>query len=143
MTIYERLKAFKRKYPRTLAWRLKYHAKIIEKHLNPGEEILYAFAAQKNDNPFDILSTYAFVLTNKRIMIGRKRFFFGYLFTAITPDLFNDLKVTMGILWGKVYIDTIKEFVAISNIDDRALPEIETMITEFMMEQKKLLESKK
>ena len=34
-------------------------------------------------------------------------------------------------------IDTIKEFVAISNIDRNALPEIETKITEFMMEEKR------
>ena len=46
---YEKLKEFKRKYPSTVAWRLKKHAHIIDIHLNKGEEILYAFAAQKND----------------------------------------------------------------------------------------------
>ena len=104
--------------------------------MNPGEEVAYAFAAQKNDNPFDILSTFAIVLTNKRIILARKRLFFGYLFTAITPDLFNDLKVTKGIIWGRIYIDTVKEFVPISNIDPKALPAIETSITEFMMNEK-------
>jgi hypothetical protein len=138
-TIYELLLEYKRKYPSTVAWRLSQHAKIIEKHLNPGEKILYAFAAQKNNNPFDIFSTYAVVLTNKRIMLARKRILFGYFFTAITPDLFNDLKVFMGIIWGRVYIDTIKEYIEFSNIDRDALPEIETKITEFMMEQKKYL----
>ena len=92
---------------------------------------------KKNNNPFDIVSTYAVVLTNKRIMLARKRILFGYFFTAITPDLFNDLKVYMGIIWGRIYIDTIKEYVEFSNIDRNALPEIETKITEFMMEQKK------
>lgn len=136
-TVYQHLIEFKEKYPMTVSWRLKQHAKIIEKHLNPGEEILYAFAAQKNDNPFDLVSTYAIVLTNKRIMMGSKRVIFGYFFTAITPELFNDLKVNMGIIWGKIYIDTIKEFVALSNIDRNALPEIETKITEYMMAEKK------
>ena len=140
--VYEQLLKFKKKYPMTISWRLKQHAKIIEKHLNPGEEILYAFAAQKNDNPLDFISTYAIVLTNKRIMMGSKRVLFGYLFTTITPDLFNDLKVQMGIVWGRVYIDTIKEYVAISNIDRNALPEIETAITEYMMTEKKKLQSK-
>ena len=136
-TVYERLLEFKKKYPMTLAWRLRKHANIIEKHLNPDEKVLYAFAAQKNDNPLDILSTFAVVLTNKRIMLGRKRILFGYFFTAITPDLFNDLKVFMGIIWGRIYIDTVKEFTPISNIDRHALPEIETKITEFMMEEKR------
>ena len=121
----------------TIAWRLKSHAKVIEKHLNPGEEILYTFAAQKNDNPLDIITTYAVVLTNKRIMVGSKRVLFGYFFTTITPDMFNDLKVNMGIIWGKIYIDTVKEFVTFSNIDRNALPEIETNISEYMMNEKR------
>lgn len=136
-TVYQYLLEFKRKYPMTISWRLKKHAKIIEKHLNPGEKVLYAFTAQKNDNPFDIVSSYAIVLTNKRIMMGSKRVIFGYFFTTITPELFNDLKVNMGIIWGKIHIDTIKEFVALSNIDRNALSEIETRITEFMMSEKK------
>lgn len=135
--VYEKLVEFRRRYPLTLGWRLKQHAKIVETHLNPGEEVLYAFAAQKNDNPLDIMSTFAIVLTNRRIVLARKRLFFGYLFTAITPDLFNDLKVTKGIVWGRIYIDTVKEFVPISNIDPKALPAIETKITEFMMSEKR------
>lgn len=135
-TVYEYLVEFKKKYPMTISWRLKKHAKIIEKHLNQEEEVIYAFAAQKNNNPFDIITTYAVVLTNKRIMIASKRVLFGYFFTAITPELFNDLKVNMGIVWGKIKIDTVKELVIFSNVDRNALPEIETNITEFMMEQK-------
>lgn len=139
MRVYNEMIKFKRKYPMTVSWRLRKHAEIIEKHLNPGEEILYAFAAQKNDNPLDIVTTFAVVLTNKRILLGSKRVFFGYFFTTITPDMFNDLKVTMGIIWGRIYIDTIKEFVSLSNIDRNALPEIETKITEFMMREKSKL----
>ena len=52
--IYEKAKAFKKKYPMTIAWRLKKNAKIIEKYLRPNEEVLYVFVAQKNNNPFDI-----------------------------------------------------------------------------------------
>lgn len=135
--IYEQLVKFKKKYPLTVAWRLKKHAKIVALHLNPGEEILYTFAAQKNDNPFDIITTYAVVLTNKRIILASKRVLFGYFFTAITPDMFNDLNVKMGIIWGKIYIDTIKEVVYLSNIQREALPEIETAITEYMMKEKR------
>ena len=51
--------------------------------------------------------------------------------------MYNDLKVTGGLFWGKVYIDTIKEFVTLSNISKMALREIETEISSYMMEAKK------
>ena len=135
--VYDKLRSFKDKYPMTISWRLKAHSNVVNKHLNPEEEVLYAFAAQKNDNPLDIITTCAVVLTNKRIIIGQKRLLFGYFFTSITPDMFNDLTVKMGIIWGKIYIDTIKEIVKLSNIQQEALNEIETAITEYMMQEKK------
>jgi len=135
--VYGKVKEFKRKYPMTISWRLKQHSKIARMHLNPDEEIIYSFAAQKNDNPFDITTTAVVALTNKRIIIAQKRVLFGYFFKSITPDMFNDLTVKMGLIWGKIYIDTIKEFVKFSNIQREALPEIETAITSYMMEAKK------
>lgn len=45
--VYEKILNFKRKYPSTIAWRLKAHSKVVEKHLNQGEKVLYAFAGQK------------------------------------------------------------------------------------------------
>lgn len=136
-SIYSKLRNFKKRYPLTIGWFLTRHAKVIEKHINPDEEVLFAFAAQKTDYTFDFFSTNAIVLTNKRILLGQKRLFFGYFYTAITPDMFNDLKVSMGLIWGKVYIDTVKELVTLSKLDGRALDEIETAITEYMMEEKK------
>ncbi|MDD3453349.1 MAG: PH domain-containing protein [Bacilli bacterium] len=134
--IYKKLKEFKYKFPMTVCWRLRKHAQIIALHLNPGEHIKYIFAAQKNDNPFDIISTYAVVLTNKRILLASKRMLFGYFFTAITPDMFNDIEVKMGLIWGKVVIDTVKEVVTLSNIQREALDDIETNVTEYMMDEK-------
>lgn len=134
--VYKKILEFKNKYPMTISWRLKKHAKVIDSHLNPGEIVKYAFCAQKNNNPLDIITTYAIVLTNKRILLGSKRLLFGYFFTAITPDMFNDLQVNMGLIWGKVTIDTVKEVVVLSNIQREALDEIETQITEYMMQEK-------
>ena len=37
----------------------------------------------------------------------------------------------------KIYIDTIKEIVKLSNIQQEALDEIETIISEYMMQEKK------
>lgn len=136
-SVYERVLEFKYNYPTTIAWRLKQNSNIVQKHLNPGEEVLYVFAAQKNNNPLDILSTAVVALTNQRILIGRKRVVFGYFLDSITPDMFNDLKVLNGIIWGKIHLDTVKEFVTLSNISKKALKEIETRISSFMMEEKK------
>ena len=137
MAIYERLREFKKKHPITIAWRLRKHAKIVEKHLNPDEKVLYCFAAQKGFSSLDIFSTYAVVLTNKRIILARKRLLFGYFFLAITPDMFNDLTVKSYIIWCRIYIDTIKETVELSNVSKSAANEIETQITEYMMSEKK------
>lgn len=137
--IYTKALEFKKKYPMTVAWRLKRHAKVVEKHLNPDEKVLYVFTAQKNDNPFDFFSTYVLTLTDKRLLLGRKRLVFGYFLDSITPEMFNDLKVLASLVWGKIYIDTINEFVTLSNLSKKSLPEIETMITSYMMKEKQKL----
>ena len=136
-SVYKKLLSFKNRHPCTIAWRLEKHSAVIEKHLNPGEEVIYAFAAQKNDNPFNIITTAVVALTNRRLLIASKRVVFGYFLSSITPDMFNDLKISSGIIWGNVYIDTIKEFVTLSNISKSALTEIETQISSYMMEEKK------
>ncbi len=135
--IYNRLKEFKKKYPLTVAYRLKKHCSVIEKHLNPGEKVLYSFCGQKNYNSYMIINSCVIALTNKRIMIGQKRILWGYFFTTITPDLYNDLKVTKGLIWSNIELDTVKETIYISNLDPNAAIEIETVITEFMMKEKK------
>lgn len=135
-SIYEEAKKFRNKYKMTVAWRLKKNASVVEKHINPDEKILYVFCAQKNDNPLDVISTAVLVLTDKRLLIGRKRLVFGYFLDSVTPEMFNDLKVLSGVIWGKIYIDTVKEFITLSNISKKALPEIETMVTSYMMKEK-------
>lgn len=135
-SVYQKIKEFKTKYPSTIAWRLKAHSKVIEKYLNPGETVNFIFAAQKGYSSFDIFSTFVIALTNKRILLAQKRVLFGYTYLAITPDMFNDLTVESGLIWSKVYIDTIKETVVLSNVSKAATDEIETQITEYMMAEK-------
>ncbi|MBR3211235.1 MAG: PH domain-containing protein [Bacilli bacterium] len=136
-SVYKQVLRFKEKYPMTIGWRLRENASIVERHLNPDEKVIYAFVAQKNDSFFNIFNSAVIALTNKRILIGRKRVFVGYFLNSITPDMYNDLKISSGLIWGKVYIDTIKEFVTLSNISIDALTEIETEISSYMMEEKK------
>lgn len=137
MNSYVGVKKFLAKYPFTIAWRVRQHCSIIDKHLNPGEEILYIFAGQKNDRAVDIMNTYVVAFTNKRIMLATKRLLFGYFFKTVTPDMYNDLTIHRGLLFGSVTIDTIKEVITITNIDPKALAEIETNISEIMIQQKK------
>ena len=134
---YKLAKDFMKKYPMTVAWRIKKQCDIIDKHLNPGEKILYLFLGQKNDRAVDLVNTNVIAFTNKRIMVGTKRVVFGYFFKSITPDMYNDLSVSKGIIWGRIVIDTIKEVITITNVDARALDEIETNITEIMIKNKK------
>lgn len=135
--IYTRAKRFRRKYPLTISFRLRAHSKILASHLNDGEKIRYVFAAQKGHSSFDIFSTYVIAVTNRRIIFARKRLFFGYFFTAITPDLFNDIKVRMGVIWAKLELDTVKEFIVLSNIQRKAVAEIESSVTDYVMREKK------
>lgn len=129
---------FKKKYPMTITHhRLKKHSRIVDMHLNPGEVVNYAFAAQKNAKAGDFFETCVVAITNERLLIGQKRVLFGYFLNSVTPDLYNDMQVRSGIIWGSLTIDTVKEKVELSNIDKKALPEIETKITSFMMEAKK------
>lgn len=137
MDSYKKVLEFKKKYKGTIAFRLKAHCKVLDKHLNPGEEIVYVFAGQKNSSSIAVPNTFVVALTNKRLLFARKRLFFGYFFYAVTPDMFNDLKVNSGIIWGQIVIDTVKELAYISNVSKDALDEIETAITEYMMEEKK------
>ena len=136
-SVYKKVCRFKERYPDTIGWRLKQNSEIVERHLNPEEEVLYAFTAQKNDNPINLIGSCVVALTNKRLLIGRKRVIVGYFLDSITPDMFNDLKISSGIIWGKVHIDTVKEYVTLSNISKDALTEIETKISEYMMKKKK------
>ena len=136
ISVYDLAKSFKKKFKGSVAWRIKKHCKVVEKHLNPDEEVLYVFPAQKNEAWYDLFTTAILVMTDKRLIIGRKRLIFGYFLDVITPDMFNDMNVYAGLLWGRVNIDTIKEVVVLTNISKRALPEIETNITTYMMKAK-------
>lgn len=135
--IYRRVKEFKRKYPMTIAFRLRAHAKVASKFIGSDEEIKYVFVAQKNYQSYEIINTNIIVLTDKRLVVATKRLVFGYFLKVITPDMFNDLTIKTNIIWGKVIIDTIKEKIILSNIDPNALPEIEENVSNVMMEEKK------
>lgn len=134
--VYNLAKRFRSKYFGTIAFRLKAHSKVIEEHINKDEKLLYVFCGQKGHSHKEIFSTCVIALTEERIMIATKRVLWGYFYTTITPDLFNDLKVQSGILFGRVIIDTAKEVIAISNLSKKSLAEVETAISTYMIADK-------
>lgn len=135
--VYNQAKMFMKKYPGSLVFRIRKHADVVERHLNPGEKPSFVFVGQKNDSAFKIGSSCVMAITDRRILIGKKRLLWGYFLSSITPDLYNDMQVYQGLIWGSVTIDTIKEEIVVSNISKKGLDEIETRITEFMMHEKK------
>ena len=128
---------FVRKYPGGVYWfRLAKHSKVVEEHLNEDEVVNYAFVAQKNNSLFDVFSTCVVCVTDKRIVMGQKRLLFGYSFSTVTPEMFNDMQVYCGIVFGKITIDTIKETIYFTNVSKKALVEIESEVSTFMLEEK-------
>ena len=136
-SIYEEAHKFKKEYPSTVAFRIKAHSKVAQKHLNSNEEILFVFCGQKNFSSWRIINSCVIALTTKRIIIAQKRLLWGYFFTTITPDLYNDLKVRKNLIWSDIEIDTVKEKVYLSNINPDGAIKAEKVITDFMMKEKK------
>lgn len=134
--IYDNVFNFKKKYSMTVAFRLKKHSQVIQNILDSDEKVLYAFCGQKNNDHTVWFSSCVVVLTNKRILIGQKRVLWGYFITSITPEMFNDLKVSASLLWGMISIDTAKEKLYVSNLDKKSLDEIETSVNRIMRENK-------
>lgn len=138
MGSYEKLEKFVKKYSMTVTWfRLKKHCEIIDKHLNPNETIKFIMAGQLDNNHLSFFNTGVIAVTTERIMIAQNRLTVGYVFTSVTPDMYNDLEVEAGLIWGLLTIDTIKEKIYVSNLDKKSLPEVETAITMSMQEAKK------
>lgn len=137
-TVLQCVMEFKKRYPMTIMWRVKKHCRVIEKHLNPKEKVLYAFAAQRNDSATDIFDTAVLCVTNERLMLAQDQILYGYTLSSVTPEMYNDIHIYSGILWGKITIDTVKEVIHFSNFEKKSLPEIESIISMYMMEAKKM-----
>lgn len=134
--VYKSCKTFLRKYPMTIAWRIKKHSNVVEEHLNEDEVVLYSFAGQKNSNFLQPFFTTVIVFTNKRMLLGRKRYLGRYDYASITPDMLNDFSIKANILYGMVEIDTVKEHFYIGCLDKRSLPAIEDALSKYMVNEK-------
>ena len=141
--VYRLAKRFTGKYFGTIAFRLRAHSNVVAEHINPDEKLLYVFCGQKGGSNREIFLTCVVAITDQRILIGTKRVLWGYFLTTITPDLFNDLKVNSGLLFGRILIDTAKEKVAISNLAKSSLREVETAISTYINDYRRKKEKGK
>ena len=64
--IYLMAKDFKRKYPKTLAFRLKAHAKVASKFIGEDEEVKYVLVAQMKFLSNQLFNTNIVVYTEIR-----------------------------------------------------------------------------
>ena len=81
-------------------------------------------------------------VTSDRLLIGQDQILYGYTLNSITPEMYNDLQIFSGIFWGKICIDTVKEVMYFSNFSKKALPEVQSIISMYMMEAKKMYPDK-
>lgn len=58
MSVYQYASDFKKRYPKTIAWRIKKHCDVVEAHIGPDEVVKYAFACQKNPHSYEIFRTF-------------------------------------------------------------------------------------
>lgn len=135
-SVYESCKNFLKKFPRTIAWRIKKHSGVVQNHINDDEVVLFTFVGQKNTNWQFPFYTTCIVLTNKRMLLGRKGYFGRYFYTSITPDLLNDFEIRTGILFGNVEIDTVKEHFIIGCLDKNSLVSIEDALSKYLIDEK-------
>ena len=84
------------------------------------------------------------VFTNKRMLLGRKKFFGRYYYTSMTPDMLNDFEIRANILFGLVEVDTVKEHFIINCLDKRSLKKIEDALSKYLVDEKiKYMKEKK
>ena len=141
--VFNSCKDFLKKYPMTIAFRVRKHASVVQEHINSDEVVLFSFVGQKNSNALNPFYTTVVVFTNKRMLLGRKRFFGRYSYASITPDMLNDFEIYNYIFFGCVEIDTVKEHFTINCLNKKALPKIEDALSKYMIDEKlKILKSK-
>ena len=141
--VYKSCKEFLKKYPFTVRFRVKKHSAVVQEHINEDEVVLFTFVGQKNSNILSPYFTTVIVLTNKRMLLGRKRFFGRYYYSSVTPDLLNDFEIHNYIFFGCVEIDTVKEHFMINCLDKKSLSKIEDALSKYLVDEKlKLLKNK-
>ncbi|MCI5732473.1 MAG: PH domain-containing protein [Tenericutes bacterium] len=142
--VYENCRKFLKKYPGTIAWRVKKHASVIQRHINDDEVVLYTFIGQKDTMLIQPFFTTVIVFTNKRMLLGRKKYLGRSFYTSITPDMLNDFEIRTGLFFGSIEIDTVKEHFIINGLSKKSLGEIEDAISKYLINEKiKILKNRK
>ena len=135
-SVYKSCKDFLKKYPGTVAWRVKKHSNVVEEHINDDEVVLFSFVGQKNSNWTYPLSTVVVTFTNKRMLVGRSLFLGRSFYTSITPDMLNDFEIRKGIIFGVVEIDTVKEHFTVECLSKKSLSKIEDALSKYLVDEK-------
>lgn len=88
---------------------LNKHFSVIETNLMNDEVGKVAFVGLKDfDSPTKHSGNYAYLITNKRIIMGQKKLIGENIVTVSLKNI-NDISMSIGIVFTKIVFDTIKE----------------------------------
>jgi hypothetical protein len=120
-SIYEKALEFKNRYPGTFGYRLKKHAKVIEDNLLEGEKVTNVYCGSLGTFDTAILA-----ITNKRIILGHKKLFFGSKCVSINNDKICSVNAYNGMIWGKVIISSLSDdYFALYHLGKKASTKIQ------------------
>ena len=89
-------------------WSIK-HFKVLENNLRDDEEVLMTFIGLYKFRSIGVHdNTYAYAITNKRMIFGQKKIV-GENFKTVLFDRVNDISSSTGAVFGVVTIDTLGE----------------------------------
>lgn len=112
-------------------WGIK-HFTLIEKALKSDEEAIMCFiglhnyiSATKHDNNF------AYAITSKRIIMAQQKII-GQIVQTVAIEHLNDITLNLGIVFGIITVDTIKEKFNVA-VDRQAAKNINNRIDEALL----------
>ena len=124
--IYEKMLEYENKYPDTLGFRLKKHAQVIEDNLLEGEKVLHVYYGS-----IELFRTMAIVVTDKRIIFGRKNLAFGSFCISIDKDKICEVSYDKGLMFGKVKIVSLNgRSIEICYLDQKSTSVMKEEITD-------------
>lgn len=116
------------------SWGIK-HFQLVVDMLQPDEDVKMCFLGIHNyKSPTTHDNTFAYAITNKRIIMAQKKMF-GQVTQTVQLDYVNDITTKSGLMFGIVMIDTMKETIKVA-VDKDAAMNISSKVHDLLLELK-------
>ena len=113
---------------------LKKHFEVVEQRLRSDEDVMFAFAGC-NVGDLDMVGNFAYAITTKRILMGKKKII-GEVTKSILLEHLNDVTFKKDFNFYTITIDTIKEKLVIRN-NRKINPNIELEMQDVLLQLNK------